>query len=133
MNKVFFFDKDPVWRQYIDELGIQAVIDHLKSGGHPYEWPLLVADPREKYTIFHPYGKGFSCYRSDCHYYEGYYLGGSRSAVKCSACQDLLPGIVVDTMCHKHFTECPFYKKECTNEHDISGNGYLPAGHDPER
>ena len=108
---MFFFDKDPDWLQYVEELGIQAVIDHLKSRGQPCEWPLCVADPEDKFVSFLPHGKGFNCYKSKCPHYEGYYLGGARSAVGCDACPDLLPGIVVDTMCTKDFTSCPYYLK----------------------
>ena len=112
MSKMFFFEKDPAWMQYINELGIQAVIDYLKGGGHPCGWPLYVADPSEKHVTFLPHGRGFSAYKSKCPNYEGYYLGGSRAAVKCTACPDLLPGIVVDTMCTKDFTACPYCRQK---------------------
>ena len=55
-------------------------------------------DINNKYVFWHPKGKPFSCYQSKCPHYEGYYLGGVRSAVKCTACPELLPGIVVDTI-----------------------------------
>ena len=126
MSEMFFFEKDPCWMQYINELGIQAVIDHLKNGGHPCGWPLKVADPEEKYTFFHPLGKGFNCYKSQCPNYEGYYLNGINGAVKCSGCPELLPGIVVDTICRKAFATCPYYKKEAQKieRHDTTS----PAG-----
>ena len=108
----FFFNYEPVWRRYINELGLQRVIDHLKAGGHPCEWPLMVADPEDKLTFFHPFGKGFRCYESPCPCYEGYYLDGLYGAVKCKGCPDLLPGTVCDTMCRREYTACPFYGKE---------------------
>ena len=108
---MFFFENDPAWWQYINELGIRAVIDHLKAGGHPCEWPLKVANPEDKCTFFHPKGKGFRCYESQCPNYVGYYLDGLYGAVKCEHCPDLLPGSVVETMCGKRFTDCPFYKE----------------------
>lgn len=114
---MFFFSTVPVvdgskvWHKYINELGIQRVIDHLIEGGHPHGWVLDVADPEDKLTFFLPLGKGFNCYRSKCPHYAGYYLAGSSSAVKCKACLDLLPGIVVDTMCHNNHINCPFTKE----------------------
>ena len=104
--------RQPCWWVYLEELGIQQVIDNLKAKGLPARWPAQVADPNASYTFFHPFGKGFSCYKSDCPHYEGYYLDGIRGAVRCQKCPELLPGIVVDTMCRKNFEACPYYRKE---------------------
>ena len=118
----FFFPDVPVldgtkeWHKYINELGIQQVIDHLTETGYLHGWVLRVADPEGKTTFFLPLGKGFICYRSECPHYVGYYLAGSSSAVKCKVCPDLLPGIVVDTMCHSNHINCPFYKEDQSNE-----------------
>lgn len=91
-------------------LGIQAVINHLKERGLPARWPTRVPDPTAFGTLFLPKGKGFSCYKSECPSYEGYYLCGGTGAVKCKTCPELLPGIVIDTMCRKDFNACPYYK-----------------------
>lgn len=107
---MFFFDKEPVWRQYIKELGIQDVMDSLKEKGYPNQWPAKVADIDSPYTFYHPGGKGWSCYRAECPNYEGYYLDGLYGGVKCTGCPEVLPGIVVGTMCRKEFTACPFYR-----------------------
>ena len=108
---MFFFENEPVWRGYVNEMGIQKAIDDLKTRGYPHEWPLKVANPEDKYTSFLPLGKGFRCYESPCPCYEGYYLDGLTGAVKCKGCPDLLPGVVCDTICKKEFTTCPYYKE----------------------
>lgn len=95
----------------MEGLGIQNTIDRLKAGGHPCEWPLKVADPNDKLTFFHPLGKGFRCYESSCPNYVGYYLDGLYGAVQCKNCPDLLPGGVVESICKKDFTMCPFYRE----------------------
>ena len=111
MPEMFFFENEPSWRQNVEALGIQRVIDHLKAEGSPHEWPLMVANPEDKFTFFHPFGRGFRCYESPCPCYEGYYLDGLAGAVKCKGCPDLLPGVVCDTICKKEFTTCPYYKE----------------------
>lgn len=109
---LFMDDIKPCWWRYLEALGIQGVLDDLKKKGLPGTWPIQLPDINEKYVFWHPKGKPFSCYQSQCPHYEGYYLGGVRSAVKCTACPELLPGIVVDTMCRERFKECPYYREE---------------------
>lgn len=97
------------WREHMEALGIQEVIDRLNTKGLPTEWPTRVADPKDKHVFYHPKGKPW--YESSCHCYEGYYLGGSSDAVKCSASRELLPGTVWYTMCQKGHENCPFFRK----------------------
>ena len=107
---LFMDEKQPCWWRYIDVLGIQSVIDNLKEKGLPARWPTQVPDPAAFGTLFLPKGKGFSCYKSACPSYEGFYLHGGIGAVKCKTCQELLPGIVIDKMCQKDYTACPYHK-----------------------
>ena len=103
-------DIKPCWWRYLKELGIQDVMDGLKEKGYPNQWPAKAADINSPWTFFHPGGKGFSCYRAECTNYEGYYLDGLYGGVKCKGCPEVLPGIVLDTMCKKKFTACPYYQ-----------------------
>lgn len=109
---IFLEESRPCWWKHIEDLGIQSVIDYLKGKGLPARWPTEVPDPNKFGTVFLPQGKGFSCYKSKCPSYEGYYLHGGISAVKCKTCPELLPGIVIEKMCRKDFTACPYYKEE---------------------
>lgn len=93
----------------MEALGIQGVIDHLNAKGLPTEWPARVADPEGK-TVFY-LRKGKPHYESKCPYYEGYYLGGTSGAVKCSGTGELLPGVVWYTTCQKGHENCPFFQK----------------------
>lgn len=101
----------PSWWRYLEELGIQRVMDDLEKRGHPNQWPAKVADIESPFTFYHPGGKGFSCYRADCPNYEGYYLDGLCGGVKCKGCPEVLPGIVVDTMCRKNYELCPYFRR----------------------
>ena len=107
---LFMEENRPCWWQHLETLGIQAVIDNLTGKGLPARWPTQVPDPNAFGVVFLPFGKGFSCYKANCPSYEGYYLHGGISAVRCKTCPELLPGIVVDTKCRKNFTSCPYYR-----------------------
>lgn len=111
---MFLFVKEsrPSWWEHLETLGIQETIDVLKGKGLPARWPTEVPDPDAFGTLFLPYGKGFSCYKSQCTSYEGYYLCGGIGAVKCKTCPELLPGIVIEKMCQRDYTVCPYFKEE---------------------
>ena len=106
---MFFLELEE-WRQYMEALGIQKTIDYLAVKGLPTEWPTRVADPKDKYVFYHPNGKPW--YESQCSCYEGYYLGGSAGVVKCSAADELLPGVVWYEVCQKDYGQCPYFKGE---------------------
>lgn len=106
---VFFFEKAPMWRQYINELGIQRVIDSLKSRGYPHEWPLEVPDPKDPATLKATVTA--SQYKSTCPHYGGVWLCGGISAVECHAVGEWIPGAVWYERCEKRHEECPFYQE----------------------
>ena len=110
---MFFFmeeEKPLVWRQYMEELGIQRIIDSLKQKGLPCQWPLKVADPNEPYTLkAHPY-----MYPSRCPHFGGYWLRGGTGGVDCKAAGEMLPGVVWYEVCLKEFEKCPFYGRKET-------------------
>lgn len=49
----FFFveEKEAVWRQYMEELGIRSAIDYLKGQGLPGTWPEMVVDLNDPATL----------------------------------------------------------------------------------
>lgn len=107
---MFFFMKEEVWRQYMEELGIRKTIDYLTAKGLPANWPTGVVDPSGECVCYLPGGKPW--YKSQCPHYEGYYLCGCIGSVRCSTAGELLPGIVQYNVCSKDFKKCPFYKEE---------------------
>ena len=54
---VFFF-MDPVWKPYMDELGMTMAIENVKSRGYRYEWITKVFGP-ENGASYHPRGGKF--------------------------------------------------------------------------
>ena len=107
---VFFFDKEPVWKKYRQELGIDRAVNYLKGKGLPATWPEEVPDPKAWGTLFLPKGKPHN--RSDGPNYQGYYLCGGCGGVSCKAAGEILPGITWDTVCRDNYQKCPFYKEE---------------------
>lgn len=101
--------KDEIWREHMDELGIQETIDYLRGKNLPANWPTMVLDPSGEYVQYLPEGKPW--YKSDCPYYEGYYLCGGCGSVACKTAGELLPGIVHYKVCGKDYKICPFYKE----------------------
>ena len=110
---MFFFDEPQKWRQYMEELGIQGVIDYLRAKDLPCEWPQKVPDPENPATLKATVTA--SSYKSRCPYYRGYWLCGGIGGVECAAAGEIIPGIVWYKTCSEKHIDCPFYKKECTN------------------
>lgn len=106
---MFFFNEGTWSHRYIEELGIQRVIDHLNRKGLPSEWPLKVPDTENPYTLKATVTA--SNYKSQCPHYRGYWLG-SYGGVECAAAGEVLPGCVWDDVCAKDHTSCPFYKEK---------------------
>lgn len=103
------------WRQYIQELGLQDVIDRMTERGHKCEWVTEVYGPSHG-AEFHKGGGKFHPSRCPC--YEGYWWAGGFGAVQCSNAPDgeLLPGAVYERMCRKDPTVCPFSRGQNRNE-----------------
>lgn len=101
---------EEAWRSYAAELGIQEVIDYLEGIGKPTGWVTRIPDISQASVFFLPEGK--PGYRSECPCYEGYWLSGCESAVKCRNIEELLPGIVWYKTCGKGHENCPLYRKE---------------------
>lgn len=110
MGDPMFFFQDEVWRQYMDELGIQETIEALKAKGLPANWPTGVVNPAGVGVCYLEKGKPW--YKSECPHYEGYYLHGGTGTVRCTTAGELLPGIVHHKVCSKEYCRCPFYKEE---------------------
>ena len=107
---VFFFEKEPLWRQFIVELGIQRNVEYLKAKGLPHEWPMKVVDPTNPATVKATVTA--SLYKSGCPHYAGYWLCGGTGSVECNAAGELLPGNVWYNVCERKHCECPFFKKK---------------------
>lgn len=105
---VFFFDEGAWSQRYIEELGIQRVIEHLKQKGLPCEWPMKVPNIENPWTMKATVTA--SNYKSQCPYYRGYWLG-RYSGVECAAAGEIIPGCVWYDMCSREYTACPFYKE----------------------
>ena len=108
----FFFEgeKEPIWRQYMEELGLQRDIDYLISKGRPWEWVLLIVEIADPYSVFEKQGKPH--YVCQCPFMEGYWLHGGCGSVQCGAAGELLPGDVWYNICSRKHTACPFYKNK---------------------
>lgn len=106
---MFFFMQDEVWRKYMEELGIQEAIENLIAKNLPANWPTMVVAPSGQGVQYLQKGKPW--YRSDCPFYEGYYLCGGTGTVRCSTAGELLPGIVQYKVCSKEYSQCPFFQK----------------------
>lgn len=103
-----------MWRNYMEELGIQRVIDYLKAKGLPAGWPTETVDRERFGAVFEE--KGDPHYRSQCPKYEGYWLLGGTGSVQCSASDELLPGIVWYEVCCKEYGHCPYFRKKNPND-----------------
>lgn len=86
----------------------------LKTRGKPTEWMYQTAEPG-KYTAFLKDGK--PGYKSECPFYDGYYLDGSHGGTSCNACGGMiLFGLHYYLVCKKNHENCPFYKEEISRE-----------------
>lgn len=89
---------------------LDTVKKDLEERGFPSGWVTKVPDIDDN-ASFLPKGKMKSSnaktYMSDCSHYEGLYLCGGMSAVKCSLVDDVIPGIVKDLYCMKGYEQCP--------------------------
>lgn len=103
---VFFFgDPVPAWWDLRELLGIQRVVDDLKSRGFPHEWPMKTVDINDPATVKAVVTAG--SYKSRCPHYKGFWLCGGIGSVECAAFGGLLPGIVWYTTCEKRCEQCP--------------------------
>lgn len=112
MNDMFFFTEE-IWREYMQEMGIQETVDYLREKGLPANWPTGVVNPKGAGVCYMLEGKPW--YKSECPQYEGYYLCGGTGSVQCKTAGELLPGVVQYKVCSKDYKKCPFFKEE-TNE-----------------
>ena len=106
---MFFFDEGVWSERYIEELGIQRVIDHLKQKGLPSEWPMKVPDLQNPYTLKATVTA--SNYKCQCPHYGGYWLG-SYGGVECAAAGEVVPGCVWEDVCSREYTACPFFEEK---------------------
>ncbi len=86
----------------------ESVKERLKKEGYGYEWIKKIVSPDEKGCVFIKKGR---MYYSNCPYFEGVYLNGGFSSVKCKN-TDLLPGLQFDYLCSKNFEECKFFNNQ---------------------
>lgn len=101
--------------QFRGELpGFKEIKERLRMKGLPFNWVDKVVHPDEPGAVF--VEKGIPFERSNCPNYEGIWLCGGFSSVKCRAHNDLLPGMMWDTTCGKKPEQCPLRKKNIESE-----------------
>ena len=81
----------------------------LESRGYPSYWVDEVVDRNDKYAMFEKDGKPH--YKSQCPYYEGYWLRGGCGSVQCAAHDGLIPGLQWDKFCSKCHEKCLVFRK----------------------
>ena len=86
----------------------QEAKKHIEAAGYKADWITEIVDPNESGAIFIQPGKLHKC---DCEYYDGYWLCGGFSSVKCKARKKLLPGMMYVLICSINYMNCPFYKE----------------------
>lgn len=111
---MFFFEETleapPPIHQPINFLslpGFSEAKKGLEEKGMPSAWITETVDTTEKCAFFCKGGRPW--YKSQCEHYEGYWLLGGIGSVQCSACRELLPGLMWQTTCREQFENCPFY------------------------
>lgn len=82
----------------------------LEERGRPSHWIFDTVDTGDPHAIFVKNGKPW--YRSECPFFEGYWLLGGCGSVQCGKCQTLLPGLHWDHTCSKDHAACPIYRDE---------------------
>ena len=95
---------------HIDPLnlpGFLEVRNRLESKGHPSGWITQVVDPGNPHAVYLQEGKPW--YKSECPLYDGYWLHGGIGSVQCRGVDELLPGLILDTVCTKQYKQCQFY------------------------
>lgn len=81
----------------------------LESRGYPSAWVDEVVDRTDKHAIFERNGKPH--YKSQCPYYEGYWLRGGLGSVQCAAHDGLIPGLQWDKFCSKCHEKCLVFRE----------------------
>lgn len=81
----------------------------LKARGKLSDWIYETVDPSRQYASFIEINPN---YRSNCPFYNGYWLYGGCSSVECYAFNGpLIPGIQWNIFCRENHENCPFYKE----------------------
>ena len=90
--------------RFIGLPGFQEVEAGLDARGKPSYWIFDVVNTEDKHAFFAKHGRPW--YRSECPFYEGYWLLGGCGSVQCSKCKTILPGLQWDITCSKDYTNC---------------------------
>ena len=69
-------------------------------------WSKETVDPADPFARFLPKGKPW--YKSECPYYQGYWVHGGIGSVQCAMVDHLIPGLRWYLICGKRHEKCPF-------------------------
>ena len=104
---MFLFCDPLEWRDDLEALGLQEMVDRITAKGYLAGWVTKVFGP-DQGANFYPAGD--RRHPSTCQQFEGYWWCGGFGAVQCAACHDLLPGAVYERRCRDRNAQCPYYK-----------------------
>lgn len=99
--------------------GFSEAAERMIAAGYRAGWINKNVDTMDKYVFFIGQKNNFG-YRSDCPHYEGIWLAGSFSSVKCAVCATPVPVLHLELTCGKDYMQCPFYNGESIENYDIS-------------
>jgi len=87
---------------------------NTEAKGYNSAWLFRVVDKNDPQASFLKGGK--RNYKSECPYYNGYWLGSAAGSVDCAVCNrlfdKLLPGNMWYKTCQRKHTTCPYYLYE---------------------
>lgn len=92
--------------------------EHIENAGYKSGWINMNVDVCDPHTHFikpkNRYG-----YKSGCPHFQGIWLSGGFSSLKCAVCPTPVPGLHLELTCSKDYAQCPFYNGESIENHDV--------------
>lgn len=93
--------------------------ERIKAAGYKPGWINKNVDISTPYTFFIEPKNRYK-YRSECPHYQGTWLSGGFTSVKCAVCPIPVPGLHRELTCSKDYLRCPFYCGDSIENYDIS-------------
>lgn len=93
--------------------------ERIKAAGYKPGWINKNVDISAPHTLFiRP--KNRHGYRSECPHFQGTWLSGGFTSLKCDVCPIPVPGLHRELTCSKDYVQCPFYNGDSIENYDIS-------------